>query len=1161
MHDPTGRNQVASFGIGLDTADQTLTMPSLVRHRGDLNQTSYASQDAWRIKPKVTELNMDSPSGFPIRSGANFLIQRAAEAKESEQNRTPVPRPCRGFEEEEFQALDLRRKEIAASRARSIALQSQILRRKRETAKEKRTALAHDLALKKASISRSARRVIAPVTVWKTPLIPTVYNPPYTLSCGENPNDETALLHLRQKPEQAGPAIFLKLDSAHCPKGGHLFPQNLVNVNLLVQEIASTMAEMSLGQTKSPSQRRRELILVVPKAFAFGDTAPREIKRSEYTASFGYYRLDPQTVVEFLRQNLRDSEISLRELKELLLVVGLPIKTEEERKRYREVMAKEKVRTEKLEKLKRDRADSLRKQDEDRERRAAEQREMMAAAAAQREAEREIERKAKSQIGSVAASSTKRKKQRVIEPLLSEQISAEPGEVSSNSMPDIPATPNVKTVDYKPRKKTDLNSIAEVSQPAAVASITAPTPSGTTAAALSSPSVQDQASPLHSDNPPLPLREVPIPQGQNVDTVVPTSMPPEIEPIPLVSEEMPSLSSPENAPPATLPRPAEIGIEQPPPKPALRDNDTQTSPEPEQSLQQQKEAGQSRNDPETVRRDVSQDTEVEKTIPTSEDKRGTDRPLVREKTQPDLLDHNENSSIEPSASKTPKESNVGGSPEPLTSLDKPEPSESPMLAKTPEEPEADVQPTQLEIEPPKRSAAKGKKKVPTSRTKTNANTKVKAKKKPAAGPAAKGKPGKNAKAARKSVAEEVAESIEELPPETEREEEDPTQAQNEVAPAPEKKSTETKRKRQPVAAKANNRNGGIKRVPAVTTANTSRPARKGKIVKESEPEPEPVEDVVEPESDDAEQKVADPASSSKKADAETNDLAKESPKGVKKQAADPLPQKPNAGLMHSPSRSPRPAKSKSRLPVEKVANTSSKKPSAPISERKKAARSQQVPASIRITAPTKGDKSGDRNGEESPDSEQQQPHPLKFEPRAPLVRSTTMDIETSAKEGNNKLLPAKSVNGELLNDTVGDLGLERKSDSQSTKLLEPRVLHSKKASVALDSMMSSGLKKALAQGVLTQGMQVQGRGGLRRGSHVQPDMLGEEEKVVFKATFDDEDAIMQLQVEIARREEEMRKQQEMKKKVGAASPRKEATNMGAGLSLAILKRNLEMLKS
>ena len=83
---------------------------------------------------------------------------------------------------------------------------------------------------------------------------------------------------------------------------------------------------------------KREIVVLIPKAINFGDEAPQEIKSYEYAKSLMCYKVDPDKVIEYFDEHKLDTPITMSKLKEVLIVIGLPINSYEQKVKYLEMM-------------------------------------------------------------------------------------------------------------------------------------------------------------------------------------------------------------------------------------------------------------------------------------------------------------------------------------------------------------------------------------------------------------------------------------------------------------------------------------------------------------------------------------------------------------------------------------------------------------------------------------------------------------------------------------------------------------------------------------------------------------------------------------------------------------------------------------------------------
>eukprot|EP01022_Parablepharisma_sp_SALTPOND_P007684 TRINITY_DN1323_c0_g1_i2.p2 TRINITY_DN1323_c0_g1~~TRINITY_DN1323_c0_g1_i2.p2 ORF type:complete len:851 (-),score=140.14 TRINITY_DN1323_c0_g1_i2:5509-8061(-) len=296
----------AAVDLALTNDNKTVTAPLLVNTRGELNKTSYITKEDWRVKNETQAPIFTPPEGFPIRNHVNFLLHRAKEAEYSKRSKSPVERPCKHRTEEE-EELERKRKAMAFAKLQKILAKRTVQTR----TQEKEKANTEDIeVIPKTCV----KKIIKPVL--KTVLKQKEYKP-YIFT--------NELMHSREIiadfPKEKTPVrrpVFL-----------HFGPidTGLVSMNRFINDLSEkfTGPVQHYSPQKVRAERPQELIIVLSKAYKFGDKTPRSVAPSEYTQNFSYYKLDPTAVIEFLTDNLKDKEITLNELKELLKIVGIPL--------------------------------------------------------------------------------------------------------------------------------------------------------------------------------------------------------------------------------------------------------------------------------------------------------------------------------------------------------------------------------------------------------------------------------------------------------------------------------------------------------------------------------------------------------------------------------------------------------------------------------------------------------------------------------------------------------------------------------------------------------------------------------------------------------------------------------------------------------------------
>ena len=100
-----------------------------------------------------------------------------------------------------------------------------------------------------------------------------------------------------------------------------------VNINNCVNGLKEEFCKQKVFKLSQPHYEYppQELIVLIPKVYKFGDPYLRDIGLADYTKDFNCYRLNPLYIIEFLSANLKDKNVTLNDIKELLSIIGLPL--------------------------------------------------------------------------------------------------------------------------------------------------------------------------------------------------------------------------------------------------------------------------------------------------------------------------------------------------------------------------------------------------------------------------------------------------------------------------------------------------------------------------------------------------------------------------------------------------------------------------------------------------------------------------------------------------------------------------------------------------------------------------------------------------------------------------------------------------------------------
>ena len=82
-------------------------------------------------------------------------------------------------------------------------------------------------------------------------------------------------------------------------------PQSNIKIDKLITDIARKSQS-----DKEKEQGKKNLFVVMPKTFHFGETIPTAISRKEYMENFSCFKLDPEMIIKFFVKSM-EVKISL----------------------------------------------------------------------------------------------------------------------------------------------------------------------------------------------------------------------------------------------------------------------------------------------------------------------------------------------------------------------------------------------------------------------------------------------------------------------------------------------------------------------------------------------------------------------------------------------------------------------------------------------------------------------------------------------------------------------------------------------------------------------------------------------------------------------------------------------------------------------------------
>ena len=97
-------------------------------------------------------------------------------------------------------------------------------------------------------------------------------------------------------------------------------------INFKFEDFSGEFEKVDYSEKINKEYTKKDWVILLPKAYNFGDEKPHEIKLSEYTQNFFCYKLDPKNILKFLKkQNLQKEDLSLKTIRELLTTFAAPV--------------------------------------------------------------------------------------------------------------------------------------------------------------------------------------------------------------------------------------------------------------------------------------------------------------------------------------------------------------------------------------------------------------------------------------------------------------------------------------------------------------------------------------------------------------------------------------------------------------------------------------------------------------------------------------------------------------------------------------------------------------------------------------------------------------------------------------------------------------------
>ncbi len=355
-----------------------VSVPRVVHERAEINRNTYYREDVWRVQgTSRIPIDQDCPQSFPLRQKLDYIRARRNFARERESLQERVPRPCHALEGERRIQLRFKHANVEKLREDERCRGEKWRELRARAATEMRMAELHDRDARLMSAVQSRersnagtqcesqrsvkskpqqRRVIKPAVyepyaLLEVPVEPEPVLPDYN-SIGSN-NNLTTLKSSQPKHT----VCFLKVDP-------ELPPESLVNISSLVASLISNKPR------SAPSAGPRQIVVVAPRTFRFGDSVPRQVTQTSYRDSFNFYRLDPDRLADRLRGMDIDpaGSVPIDQLRRALTALAKPIEDPVETLRYGEILGKHRA----LLKPKLEVTAALRKRSEDPRRKEAE---------------------------------------------------------------------------------------------------------------------------------------------------------------------------------------------------------------------------------------------------------------------------------------------------------------------------------------------------------------------------------------------------------------------------------------------------------------------------------------------------------------------------------------------------------------------------------------------------------------------------------------------------------------------------------------------------------------------------------------------------------------------------------------------------------------------
>ena len=106
---------------------------------------------------------------------------------------------------------------------------------------------------------------------------------------------------------------------------------------------------LSPNSTRPMASTPRQLVLITPKIFGLGDNQPHAASYPEYAENFfSAYKIDPRKVIQYLQESDIRENLNMENLKDILLLIGTPVTDVKELAKLKELNQSKKEREKRL---------------------------------------------------------------------------------------------------------------------------------------------------------------------------------------------------------------------------------------------------------------------------------------------------------------------------------------------------------------------------------------------------------------------------------------------------------------------------------------------------------------------------------------------------------------------------------------------------------------------------------------------------------------------------------------------------------------------------------------------------------------------------------------------------------------------------------------------